>query len=232
MNKQKIANALSKRPHVVGTAHSLPTLESALRLRTGAVDFLELRLDGLLDHLDRVEAALPRLKAPVILTIRLFAEGGARKLHPGRRRELFEQFLPSAAIVDIELRAIDQMLPVLSEAARRGVTVIASHHNFHTTPPRARLQELARRAMHAGADIFKVATATERASDVAVLLGFVAEQKRIPLSVMGMGKYGRASRLLLAQAGSVLNYGYLGASAPVAGQWPATQLRQRIEELE
>ncbi len=66
-------------------------------------------------------------------------------------------------------------------------------------------------------------------ADVARLLEFQSRQK-MPLSVMGMGKYGKVSRLLFAQAGSVLNYGYLG-SAQVAGQWPAVVLKQRIREL-
>ena len=37
--------------------------------------------------------------------------------------------------------------------------------------------------------------------------------------------------MVLAAAGSVLNYGYLGEHAQVSGQWPAATLRERIEEL-
>ena len=40
-----------------------------------------------------------------------------------------------------------------------------------------------------------------------------------PLSVMGMGKFGKLSRPLLACAGSVLNYGFLDA-VQVPGQGP------------
>jgi 3-dehydroquinate dehydratase-1 len=47
---------------------------------------------------------------------------------------------------------------------------------------------------------------------------------------MGMGALGRVSRLLLAQLGSVLNYGYLD-QATVPGQWPAARLRELIREL-
>ena len=46
-----------------------------------------------------------------------------------------------------------------------------------------------------------------------------------------MGPLGRASRPVLAAAGSVLNYGYLGGGAQVPGQWPAARLRARIDEL-
>jgi 3-dehydroquinate dehydratase-1 len=41
---------------------------------------------------------------------------------------------------------------------------------------------------------------------------------------MGMGKLGRRSRLLLAAAGSVLNYAHLGHPT-VQGQWSLAQLR-------
>ena len=48
---------------------------------------------------------------------------------------------------------------------------------------------------------------------------------------MGMGPLGQVSRLALAAAGSVFNYGYLGRRPQVPGQWPAATLRERIDEL-
>ena len=51
-----------------------------------------------------------------------------------------------------------------------------------------------------------------------------------PLSVMGMGPLGKASRLLFARAGSLLNYGYLG-EPQVSGQWSALTLKARLEEV-
>jgi 3-dehydroquinate dehydratase-1 len=47
---------------------------------------------------------------------------------------------------------------------------------------------------------------------------------------MGMGPVGKLSRLVLAKAGSVLNYGYLlEANAP--GQWPAWELKSLIDQI-
>ncbi len=57
-------------------------------------------------------------------------------------------------------------------------------------------------------------------------------EQRQTLAVMGMGPLGRVSRLALATAGSVLNYGYLGSGPQVPGQWSAATLRERIEELD
>jgi 3-dehydroquinate dehydratase len=47
---------------------------------------------------------------------------------------------------------------------------------------------------------------------------------------MGMGVFGKLSRLVLGRAGSVLNYGYLD-TVQVLGQWPAALLKQRLLEL-
>jgi 3-dehydroquinate dehydratase-1 len=47
---------------------------------------------------------------------------------------------------------------------------------------------------------------------------------------MGMGPLGKVSRLVLAAAGSRLNYGYLD-KPQVAGQWPALELARRLEEI-
>jgi 3-dehydroquinate dehydratase-1 len=45
-----------------------------------------------------------------------------------------------------------------------------------------------------------------------------------------MGPLGKLSRLVLAKAGSCLNYGYLNTpNAP--GQWPAARLKTLLEEI-
>jgi 3-dehydroquinate dehydratase-1 len=124
------------------------------------------------------------------------------------------------------------MREVIRQARAAGAGVILSHHDFNRTPRPEKLQDLARRARDAGAEVFKVATMTRGPRDLAMLLEFLADEKDagLPLAVMGMGAYGKISRLLLARAGSCLNYGYLGAPN-ASGQWPVAVLKARIEEL-
>jgi 3-dehydroquinate dehydratase-1 len=62
------------------------------------------------------------------------------------------------------------------------------------------------------------------------LLGIFTAKSTPPLSVMAMGAFGKVSRLLFAQAGSVLNYAYLG-TANASGQWSALDFRRRLAEL-
>jgi 3-dehydroquinate dehydratase-1 len=155
----------------------------------------------------------------------------AKGLTPGLRRALYGDFLEVAGLVDLELRQAGAMKEVIRDAREGGAGVILSHHDFRRTPAPDQLRELARRAADAGADIFKVATMTREARDLAVLIEFLADEKeKLPLAVMGMGVYGKISRLVLARAGSCLNYGYLG-SPNASGQWPVALLKALIEEL-
>ena len=47
----------------------------------------------------------------------------------------------------------------------------------------------------------------------------------VPLAVMGMGRLGAISRVLLARAGSVLIYASVGVATDVEGQMSLEQLR-------
>jgi 3-dehydroquinate dehydratase-1 len=79
-------------------------------------------------------------------------------------------------------------------------------------------------------DAVKIATTLHSADDLARLLHLLAGEKRIPLSVMGMGGLGRVSRITLARCGSILNYGYVGESN-AAGQLPARRLKEMLKEV-
>jgi 3-dehydroquinate dehydratase-1 len=221
---------LSGAPQVVGTIHSPRSLTAARLLRKGAVDLLEIRADAFATGQNALMNAAPRLNAPLIVTARIFREGGAARLSPSERRLRYEQLLPHAAWIDTELASAATFAPLLQSARARGVRIILSFHDFRRTPPVEKLRALARRASDAGADLFKVATLTQTATDLARLLSFLSGKSAIPLSVMGMGRMGKISRLLFASAGSVLNYGYLG-EPQVSGQWPAPLLKMRLAEL-
>jgi len=217
---------------VVGTIHSALSLSSGCNLGAGALDFLELRVDAFaaMDELDALEKSVVRLKIPLIVTVRHPLEGGAGSLDLARRRVLFGRFLPYASFVDVELRSAQALADVIDRAQAQGVGVILSHHDFRATPSLARLQELRRKAARAGASIFKVAATANTPRDLATLVDFLTQSKAPALAVMGMGAFGKISRLTLGRAGSVLNYGYLDR-AQVSGQWPAERLKERLREL-
>ena len=214
---------------VVATAHTEQGLRQARRLRSGAVGFVELRLDALAKNPDLVKRALPSIAPPLLITVRHPAEGGIGRLSPAGRRDLLAEFMLHADAVDIELRSVISLRGVLEEARRRGLTRVVSFHDFHHTPSLPRLREAVRRAVMAGADIVKIATHLRSPNDLAALL-ILQGATKVPLATMGMGPLGKVSRLVLAAAGSRLNYGYLD-KPQVAGQWPALELVRRLEEL-
>ena len=211
---------------LVGVVASTAALARAVRLRVPP-DLFELRLDALRDSLGEMQRALPRLRAPLILTARHPLEGGLGSLAAGPRRMLLLQFLEHAAFVDLELRSVRQFNPLLEELRHRNIGLILSHHDFRQTPPQQRLHNLAKSAAAFQPAIFKIATRTDTPSQLARLVSFFLESKNeaFPIAAMGMGKLGLASRQQLDRLGSALTYAALG-EANAEGQPTLAHLKK------
>jgi 3-dehydroquinate dehydratase-1 len=214
-----------RRPQVVGVIASRADLDRALRMRSPP-DLFELRLDRLAGMADQVEKMLPKLCTPLIITVRHPHEGGARKLRLRDRRDLLARFLNHADYVDVELGSTSALRSLIDLAGKKNIRRIISFHNFKTTPSERTLAAKAREAKSQGADIFKVATRTDTPMELGRLLEFVTSSRLdLALAVMGIGKLGAISRVLLARAGSVLIYASVGATSDVEGQLSLEQLR-------
>ena len=214
-------------PQIVGVIFSRADLHCALRMRKPP-DLFELRLDRLVNCLDEVKAVIDKLPAPYIITARAPREGGAHDLSAPRRRALLVEFLPDAAWVDVEFQSARSLDPVFRSAAAHRVRTIISFHDFKTTPPAARLEEIAAGARSLGPHIIKVATRTDTPAQLETLLQFFDRQgRKANVVAMGIGKLGRASRLEFARRGCLLNYAHLGSSA-AAGQLPVPDLRRAL----
>src|SRR5688572_18364614 len=87
---------------VIGTIHSDDCLARARTLELGAVDALELRVDHFADRPEMLLDFAAKTSFPLIVTVRAPGEGGAQRLSSSRRCALFAQFLPVAAMCDIE----------------------------------------------------------------------------------------------------------------------------------
>jgi len=230
MSAQNTNGTDAATPQVVGTIHSPGSLRRALRLRPGQVDFLELRVDHFAEKPETLLKAAPDLPAPLIVTVRHPAEGGANDLPASRREALYRQFLPLAAYVDLEVRSTTRLATVLGAAREKRVKAIISDHHFRRTPSARVLRERRQLAEAAGAVVVKVAGYAATAADLERLLELLQRGGKAQVSLMGMGPLGKVSRLLFAQLGSVLNYGFLH-EPQVSGQWEATLLKQRLSEL-
>ena len=214
-----------RRPQVVGVIASRADLERAVRMRRPP-DLFELRLDRLAGMADEVEKVLPRLRTPLIITARDPREGGANKLRLRQRRDLLARFLNHADYIDIELRSARALQSLLANDKTKKVRQIISFHDFKSTPSARILAAKARQARSRGADIFKVATRTDTPMELGRLLEFMTSSRcNVSLAVMGIGKLGTISRVLLARAGSVLIYASVVAATDVEGQMSLEQVR-------
>ena len=127
------------------------------------------------------------------------------------------------------------MLPHAGElvqaAKAAGVLLIASNHDFEKTPPLEVLLEREAAARAAGADVVKFAFRLNCVDDMMVGVELLRRATG-PMAVMGMGALGPVSRLLYAQQGSCLVYGYLGNTPTAPGQWSAELFRQSLQHLD
>lgn len=221
-------------PRVVATVHRPEDLFSLAKTSVGpeTCDLLEFRLDNLRNHLDAAAAAISASPLPCLITARHPAEGGAGSLDDVARTDLLLRFLPSAQLVDVEVRSLTALAEVIEAARQAGQGVVASCHDFGKTLPRAELEEAITAARAGGADAVKVAMTLNSMEDLGTLAALTESvvSGGFPMSCMGMGRFGKVSRLVLAAAGSCLNYGYLQEpNAP--GQWPAAELKRLISEV-
>jgi 3-dehydroquinate dehydratase-1 len=105
------------------------------------------------------------------------------------------------------------------------VLVVGSFHDFEATPS---LDTLTSKLNPQRVDIHKFALMAHSLDDIKShfsLMKILSHQK---LSVMGMGPLGAAARPLMAKAGSLLNYGYLGKTPTAPNQWPAALLSDAL----
>lgn len=225
---------LSSRPLVVGVVPDLAALEHLQDMdaatREQTCDVVELRLDTLNLPADELRQRVAGITTPLLLTARHPAEGGQGSPDAAGRAALIEPLLDLAALVDIELRSAQEMQGTIQKARARGVPVIGSFHDFQATPGEDVLMGSVSFAQPLGLDSVKIATFLNSQDDLMRLMKIAAGPHRVRVSVMGMGPWGRLSRLVLAKCGSLLNYGFIGTSnAP--GQWPAAELKHLLNQL-
>ena len=216
----------SRQPLVVGSVGSEKALEDLYSAKD--CDLVELRLDALGNGANVHRFARSQQDSlPVLLTARHPDEGGMNQLSIRQRAGIVSEFLPFGGLLDLELRSLEELEDVWESAAEMGMVRIASWHDFTECPSRERLGEIVDEMAGTGADVAKCAFALEKPEEIQ-RIAEALEGSPLPLSIMGMGPLGPASRLFAAHLGSVLNYGYLGEEATAPGQWPAKLLREAI----
>jgi 3-dehydroquinate dehydratase-1 len=213
--------AVGATPRVVGT------LSSLTRKPKLCGDIVEVRLDKMARPADWLKrcAALQSGGKPVLLTVRLRAEGGNWENDDEDRLEIYRQGLRELAAVDVELSSVI-CRAVAREAKRLKKASVISFHDFEKTPRLRELGEIVKKA-HAIGSVAKVSTMIKDESDVEVLRALLSQRWEKPLCVIGMGRAWSKTRIEFATLGSCLTYGYIDRpTAP--GQMSAAELVRRL----
>jgi 3-dehydroquinate dehydratase-1 len=221
-----------KFPAVVGSVTTPAGLRMLARAKIPA-DVVEIRADALLAAgvtVERIESALKARRHPVLLTLRIPAEGGHRPWKPAERRALYLRLLPEVEAIDIELASARAMAPVLAAARARRLSLVLSAHALKWPATPAQLARWCGQFTPRPREILKIAAQTPTRADLQRLAAILVARPAWNVAVMGLGTLGAHSRAALAMLGSCLVYGWLDKSA-APGQPAAAAMRKMVSDL-
>jgi 3-dehydroquinate dehydratase / shikimate dehydrogenase len=188
-------------------------LDDVFTADLAGADLVEVRLDYLENPQESIHTRWDRLQLPVIATCRGKERGGEFKGSIEEEMRILEHAAQNGAkFVDIDYRFAK---PV------RGAEVIASFHDFASTP--ADIDRVLDRACATSAEIGKIATMVNSWADNRRLLSLSERSWPKPVIIAGMGEIGQITRILALGRGSFLTYAASGkGSAP--GQIPVREM--------
>jgi 3-dehydroquinate dehydratase-1 len=206
--------------------------EPAARPHADAVEF---RMDLATDPLAALDDYAGDL--PIIATNRDSAEGGEATDDEADRLAAIEAASAHDAVgaVDIELSSLrgSTGAETAATARDRGVSVVASVHDFEGTPAESRLSDLLAAAAEGG-DVGKLAvTATDRGDALALLSAtHTATVRGDRVATMAMGEAGRHTRAVAPCYGSKIGYAPVDpAEATAPGQYDLATLADLLDRL-
>lgn len=219
-------------------------IASAREIRKTGADLVEWRVDWYKDILafEKVEETMRGLRnvlgdMPVLFTFRTAEEGGEREIGQEAYLALNQKAAESGYIdlVDVQVFLGDEAVKTIIETAHdRGVKVVASNHDFFSTPEKEEIVSRLCRMQELGADILKIAVMPQSERDVLTLLAatekMYSEYADRPIIAMSMAGKGVISRMCGEVFGSAVTFGSYGkASAP--GQMDVKDLKTVLEIL-
>lgn len=214
--------------------------------RSSAIDMVELRGDYLdiLSDYEQLDDLLKKVAEVLddkvlLFTIRSEAEGGEKLAFSSPTIAQINQHVIEghlADMVDIELfSGAEQAKTLIGFAKEKGVKIIMSNHDFHTTPDAAVIVNRLRSMQDLDADVVKIAVMPENKLHVVNLLAATAMMQEayaeVPVVTMSMGKMGAVSRISGQVFGSAITFAsFAEASAP--GQIPVGKMDEALTLVE
>ena len=228
-------------PVVEATAEGI--LDQIRRLTEDAVSMIEWRVDHFeqIRDPDAVLSLLEEIRPLVEQTVFLFSirtvhQGGCADIREEQIIRLNEIAAASGVcdFIDLELFEASKPLKQIRRLKKKGVRIIASHHDFEKTPPDEILRMLMDQMEQSGADVAKLAMYPQSVDDVFRMMAFSNDTRThypdLPIVTMSMGPLGSISRICGELTGSCITFGMADrASAP--GQIPGRELAQMMSIL-
>ena len=226
-------------PIVASTKEGI--LAEANNLKTISFDVLEWRIDWYEDVSDvsKINETATQIKdvlkdIPLLITFRTAKEGGQKDIDSLTYKNLMCDIcnLKAADLIDVELFTGDDIVTeIISVASKNQIPVIASNHEWHSTPSTEEIINRLQKMRSLGADIAKIAVTPTSKADVLSLLSATEEASRLldcPIVTMSMGSTGVVSRLVGESFGSAMTFG-AAAKASAPGQINVNQLRTVLD---
>lgn len=203
-------------------------LESIEKCIAAGVELIEFRADyyeNLLD-IEKLLLLVKKISAlckdtAVLFTIRTKAEGGEIDIS----EEDYKKILLAIShdhhidLVDCELDKVSDFGQFVSSLQDEGVKVVASHHNFAYTYPKAEIINIYERMLAGGADIQKIAMMPKSKEDALLLMSsaidFNDKHEDSLLVAISMGELGQITRICSGYINSCITFATIeNSSAP------------------
>ena len=173
---------------------------------------------------------------PVLVTFRTAKEGGEKEIETPVYTQLMKDICASgkADLIDVEVFLGDDVMKEICEVAHaNNVAVVASNHEWTSTPDKDEIVARLRKMRDLGADIPKIAVTPTCKKDVITLLAATEEMSSscdCPLITMSMRGTGVITRLVGESLGSAMTFG-AAAKASAPGQIDVNALNVVLETI-
>lgn len=222
------------------------SIESNARELVGKpYDFAEWRVDYLpreawnIKNLLSIAGSLRGIlqSKPLLFTMRTVNEGGKADIRPSDYEQIILKMIEAkaASIVDVEFfREGLDIKKIVWEAKKAGVCIMASYHDFYSTPHKGELIEKMCYMQKRGADIVKLAVMPKTFKDTLTLMDATWQMHnhyaKVPIATISMGEIGGLSRVSGQYTGSCLTFAAMEqVSAP--GQFEVYKLNRLLHNL-
>jgi len=222
---------IKKSPFIVGVLNPKYFDDELIYLKKNSPDIIEYRAD-LNDDIDAIKSHLKILSAepalPLLFTLRDKSEGGSFSGTDEQRNEIYSWALDFVDAIDIESSLAKPACEIIKSARLRNILVVLSYHNFDKTPENILLEKIIHECFEQKADIAKIATMCDSKEEAEQLISMAIKYSNI--AAVGMGKYGRVTRITAPSFGSVFTYAFTdNKESLIPGQLTVEELRTAWE---